>query len=432
MAPKSNSREPRRPDRGARDPGGGPPIAVEIHALAAGGDAVGRDDGGRAVFVAGAAPGELVQVRLRETHARWARGDLAGVTRASPSRVLPPCPLFASRACGGCQWQHVDDATQQAQKQQIVAGALRKLVAAGMELRPFAAPVAPYGWRRRARFAVHLDQVGMGDARGPRALIGFHEPRGHDVCDVPACPQLDPALEAVLVAVRAANLVRGDGELHAIIGAGTEGTLRAHVVIDAPCDEAAAAGLVGQAGIAGVAWRGGSAGAPAIEIEPGLFARGDGFAQASRAGNDALRAFVRAALAAQRGERVLELYAGAGNFTRDALDAGALVVATDIADSGASQFVVGAADAVTRDLVARGETFDAVLLDPPRTGARDVVTQLAALRPSRIVYVSCDPATFARDAEHLVAAGYAPRWAQALDLMPQTSHVELVARFERT
>jgi len=85
-----------------------------------------------------------------------------------------------------------------------------------------------------------------------------------------------------------------------------------------------------------------------------------------------------------------------------------------------------------RDLVARRARFDAVVLDPPRTGARDVVSQLAALGPSRVVYVSCDPATFARDAEHLASAGLAPRWAQALDLMPQTAHVELVARFERT
>jgi 23S rRNA (uracil1939-C5)-methyltransferase len=427
----------------------GPPIAVEIHALAAGGDAVGRDGDGRAVFVAGAAPGERVQVRLREAHARWARGELVGIERAAPSRVTPPCPLFAARACGGCQWQHVDDATQQAQKQAIVAGALRKLVAAGLELRPLLAPVPPYRWRRRARFAAH---------HGAPPIIGFHEPRGHDVCDVPACPQLDPALEAVLVAIRAASVVQGDGEIHAIVGAGDAPS--AHVVIDAPCDGAAAAKLVGQAGIAGVAWRTSSAGAPAIEVEPGLFARGDGFAQASRAGNDALRALVREALAAQPDQRVLELYAGGGNFTRDLVAAGAVVTATDLVDTRppspsptpspdarvpwpspspdarvpapGPRFLVGAADAVTRDLVARGEHFDAILLDPPRTGAPDVVRQLAAFQPARIVYVSCDPATFARDAEHLVAAGYTPRWAQPLDVMPQTAHVELVARFDRT
>lgn len=400
--------------------------------MAAGGDAVGRDANGRAVFVAGAAPGELVQVRLRETHARWARGELVAVTRASPARVEPPCPLFASRACGGCQWQHVDDATQQAQKHHIVAGALRKLVAAGMVLRPLLAPVPPYRWRRRARFSVHLDGSGLADIYGPRAVIGFHEPRGHDVCDVPVCPQLEPALEAVLVAIRAGNVVEGDGEVHAVVGEGGG----AHVVIDAPCDARAAAALVGQAGIAGVAWRDGADGVPAIEVEPGVFVRGDGFAQASRAGNDALRALVREAMAVRAGERVLELYAGGGNFTRDLRAAGASVLATDEhepagAAAGAS-FIAGLAHDVVRGLVARRERFDAVLLDPPRTGAKDVVAQLAALEPQRVVYVSCDPATFARDAEHLANGGLVPRWAQALDLMPQTSHVELAAVFERT
>ncbi|MBZ0237526.1 MAG: class I SAM-dependent RNA methyltransferase, partial [Deltaproteobacteria bacterium] len=191
--------------------------------------------------------------------------------------------------------------------------------------------------------------------------------------------------------------------------------------------------------------------ASTIELEPGLPARGDTFAQASRAGNDALRALVREAVSPRSGERVLELYAGSGNFTRDLLAAGAQVtasdshpppvlrlplaslgVAQDERGSGAARFLVGGAAAVTRDLVGRGDRFDAVLLDPPRTGARDVVGELAAFGPARVVYVSCDPATFARDAEHLVASGFAPRWAQALDLMPQTAHVELVARFDRT
>lgn len=395
----------------------GPPIAVEIHALAAGGDAVGRDEGGRAVFVAGAVPGEHVQVRLRETHARWARGELVSVMRPVAARVEPPCPLFASRACGGCQWQHVHDAVQHAQKLAIVTGALRKLVAAGLTLRPLLAPVAPYRWRRRARFAVQ------------GTVIGFHAPRDRGICDVPACLQLEPALEAVLQAIRAADAVDGDGEIHAIVGA--DG---AHVVFDVACDAARAAALAGQAGIAGVAWREGAAGAPTVEIEPGLAARGDDFAQASRAGNDALRALVREAMAATPGERVLELYAGGGNFTRDLAAAGASVVASDerAPANAPSGFIAGNAATVVRDLVARRARFDGVLLDPPRTGAKDVVTQLAALGPARVVYVSCDPATLARDAEHLAAAGLAPRWAQPLDLMPQTAHVELVARFERT
>ena len=390
-------------------------IRVRIHALAAGGDGVGKDDDGRAVFVPGAAPGEVVSVRLHEVHARWARGELVTIDERSAGRVEPRCPLFAARRCGGCQWQHVDEATQRAAKQAVLAGALRNLVAAGLELRPLLAPVAPFGWRRRARWTVF------------RGALGFHAPRGHHVCDVSACPQLEPALEAVLTAVRVAEVVRGDGEIHAVVGDGG-----AHVVFEVACDPAVA-GLVGQAGITGVVWPGGRAGADAVAIEPGLAARGDDFAQASLAGNDALRALVVEAMAATAGERVLELYAGGGNFSRDLLARGVELTASDerAPPSPPRTFVAGTALDVVADLVRRGVRFDSVLLDPPRTGARGVVERLAALQPARVVYVSCDPATFARDAAHLASAGLRPEWAQGLDLMPQTAHVELVARFDR-
>ncbi len=410
----------------ARGPAGAPErVGVRIDALAAGGDGVGRDPAGRAVFVARTAPGDQVVARVVEPHARWARAELVELTTPGPGRVEPPCPRFADATCGGCQWQHVDRAGQEAAKQALVAGALRRLVARGLALRPLVAPVAPWGWRRRARWT----------ARG--GAVGHHAPRGHAVCDLEACPQLEPALEAVLAAVRAAGALRGDGLVHAAVGAG------AHVVLDAPCDPVRARALVGRAGIAGVTWRApggeaGHAGAPAIELEPGLQARGDDFAQASRAGNDALRAVVAEAVAPlRRGLRVLELHAGSGNFTRDLVAAGAAVTASDgraplAPPAGlAGELLLGDDAAVVGRLAAAGARFDLVLLDPPRTGARAAVAALPALGPDRVVYVSCDPATLARDGELLAAAGLAPRWAQALDLMPQTAHVEVVACFER-
>ncbi|MBK7072509.1 MAG: class I SAM-dependent RNA methyltransferase [Myxococcales bacterium] len=396
-------------------------VEVTIHALAAGGDGVGKDPDGRTVFVAAAAPGDRVSVRVTERHARWARGELVRLDAPGPGRIAPACPKFAARTCGGCDWAHVDLATQRAQKHAIVAGQVRRLVAAGATLAPLACPEDDWGWRRRARFAV------VGGA------VGFHAPRSHRVTDVDACPQLTPALAAALAAVRAARaaVFAGDGELHLVAGA--EGV---HAVIAAPAHADGARRLVGQGGIVGVAWPDGAAGVDAVTIDGGLRARADGFAQAGAAGNLALRAAVVAAAAIAPRERVLELYAGGGNFTRDLIAAGGQVTATDVVaprhpGALAAQFVVGPAAGVVPALLAAEQRFDVVVLDPPRTGAKDVIDLIAATGARRVVYVSCDPATFARDGERLLAGGFAAGAIAPFDLMPQTAHVELVATFTR-
>lgn len=401
--------------------GGGEEVELTITGLAAGGDAIGRDGAGRAVFIAGAVPGEVVRAKVVEVHARWARAELMAIVTAVPARVTPACKLFADGACGGCAWQHVAIEAQREAKQALLAGALRRLIAGGLELRPLAAPVADLGWRWRARWTA------LGGA------VGYHRPRGHDVVDVDACPQLTPGLAAVLAAVRAmraTGAITGDGEIHAVAGPGG-----AHVVIEARATRAVEA-LLGQADLRGVVWSDGAVGADAVELEPGLWVRGNGFAQASAAGNAALVALVAEAAGAKAGERVLELHAGAGNFTRGLVAAGARVIAVDehapprLPTDGRDLRVASVA-LIVAGMVKVGDPVDVVVLDPPRTGAREIMDGIAALKPRRVVYVACDPATFARDADHLVAAGYVPRWAQGLDLMPQTAHVELVAVFAK-
>jgi 23S rRNA (uracil1939-C5)-methyltransferase len=393
-------------------------VEVEVTALAAGGDAVGRDAGGRVTFVAGAAPGDRVRVRIVETHKRFARGELVEVLAPSPARVAAPCPLAAARTCGGCPWMHVSAEAQLAAKQELAAGALRKLVARGLELLPPLAPVPPLRWRRRARFHI-----------APGA-IGLDAPRSRRVTDVAACLQLDARLEAALGEVRAAlGAVSYTARCDLHLALGHRGEV--HVVVDAPVPAEVADGLVGRAGIAGVVVPGHVAGAAAIEVEPGLVAPADAFAQASEAGNRALIDEVVAATRPGPGLRVLELFAGSGNFTRPLIAAGAEVIANDVRrpDQPVSQFLVGRAEEVVRRLA--GERFDAVLLDPPRTGAREAVTALATLTAPRVIYVACDAATLARDLEILDAAGWAPRRARVLDLMPQTAHLEIVAVSER-
>jgi 23S rRNA (uracil1939-C5)-methyltransferase len=318
--------------------------------------------------------------------------------------VAPVCP-HVERRCGGCQWQQVARSAQLAAKQAIVAGALRKL--AGVHIHPIGDPAPALGWRRRARFHVE------------RGRAGLYELGSHRVLPIDHCPQLEPALDAAYAVVAAAT--PPDGELALAIAhdgriaVATERTWRG------------AARLVGRAGIAGVLAGDVAHGDVTLEIEPGLWAGPRDFAQASAAGNGALIAQVRAALGPGPG-RLLELYAGAGNFTRGFAADGWDVTASDVALPARPPpgFHVGAA----HDILARlAGPWDAIALDPPRTGAADAIDGILRAAPRTIVYVSCDPATLARDAAQLT--GYRATDAWPLDVMPHTAHIEVVMRLER-
>jgi 23S rRNA (uracil1939-C5)-methyltransferase len=383
------------------------PLSIPITALAAGGDGVGRDADGRVTFVARTAPGDRVHARVVRATSSWAQAELVEVEVRGPARVEPVCPHVA-RGCGGCAWQHIGRPAQLAAKQALVDGALRKL--AGLRVHPIADPAPALGWRRRARFHVSHGRTGLYELGG-RHLVALDH-----------CPQLEPALDAAYAEVCAA--APPDGELALLI---------AHDRRIAIASEEAwpgAARLIGRAGIAGVVAGGVAHGDAVLEIEPGLWGGPWDFAQASAAGNAALIAAVRAALGPGPG-RLLELYAGAGNFTRGFAADGWDVIASDAARPPRPP--PGFATAPARDALARlPGPWDAIALDPPRTGAADAIEGILRAAPRRIVYVSCDPATLARDAAQLTAAGsYAATDAWPLDVMPQTAHVEVVMRLQR-
>jgi len=354
-------------------------VELEVTALAAGGDGVARDDEGRVTFVPRTAPGDRAFVKLVEQKKRFARGELVRLVRPSPDRVEPPCPHFLA-GCGGCQWQHVARPAQLAAKQAIVEGALRKLP--GLVVETIADPAPPYGWRRRARFHVAGGKVG---------LFAYATNR---VIPIDHCPQLEPALDEALGAAIAKR--PPDGELTLLLGhTGDVATSLDNRV---------------------------------IEIEPDLFGDAHSFAQASAAGNARLIELSRRALGAGPGT-LLELFAGSGNLTRAFVADGWDVLASDVAAPimpiAGARFEIGSAQEVSRR--AKGP-FDAIVLDPPRTGAIETIDHIVRHKPRVIVYVSCDPATLARDAEELVAAGYRAERAWPVDMMPQTSHVEVVMK----
>jgi 23S rRNA (uracil1939-C5)-methyltransferase len=406
----------------------GPEITVEVDALAPGGDAVGRQRDpsgaataadGRATFVPLAAPGERVRARVVRVKDRVAWAELVGVERPGPDRVSPACPLFG--ACGGCQWQHVTIEAQRAAKKAIVARALGPDVALGEVV----AASAPLGYRDRAKLAV-----------GKGGTLGFRGRRSHDVVDVPACPLFGPELARTLPALRAlAGGLPAETEVEAQAGAEgvhvnvshTDATGAGHAKRE--IDRLNAAGIVGLS-IAGKPTLGAAAVNASEEGGAPLPIPAGGFAQVGRVANAALVAAVMKAVGAAPGV-VLELYAGSGNFTRHLARVVAAVHASD-ADPAAVERGRRAVPAAAWSLRPLAVDADTVVLDPPREGA-DRANLDAALRARRrVVYVSCDPQTLARDARRLQGAGFRLAVAVALDLMPQTFHVEVVATFDRT
>lgn len=407
-------------------------VIVEVDGLATGGDAVGRQrdpvgaetpSDGRATFVPLAAPGERVRVRIERQKGRVAWGELLAIERPSPARVTPPCPLFGT--CGGCQWQHVELEAQREAKRAIVARAL------AVELPAVRVAGPAFGYRDRAKWA-----VGKGGA------LGFRARRAHDVVDQmvdgkAVCLLPGAELARAYPALRAmARGLASDVEVEA--QAGAEGVHVNLVRADATSagharrevDRLAAAGIVGLS-IAGKSlW-----GREDVDVaEPGsapLRVPAGGFAQVGRSANAALVAAVLEAVGDAPGV-IVELYAGSGNFTRHLVARWPGQVHANDGDPAA--VARGRANVPTAGWTPRlpSVAADTVLLDPPREGADRPHLDLAARAGRRIVYVSCDPHTLGRDARQLATAGFRLTGALALDLMPQTFHVEVVTTFDRS
>jgi 23S rRNA (uracil1939-C5)-methyltransferase len=410
-------------------------VALEIAALGSGPDGVARHEG-RVVFVPGVAPGDRIRARLVEERGTFARARVSHRCAPGPAYRDPPCPWI--EACGGCPWQQVAYPAQLAAKERNVYEALTR-IGRITPARPLPMRAAPDEWRYRRRMRLHV---------GPRGAIGSRRARSHEHVEIGDCLIADATLTAVLPVVRDVVrrlrtrietielLANGGGKV--VVSAAASASFAA---ADAPLVEAllAAHGEIAGVHLAGHDWQR-TWGDPTVRVAPDaavtLSQRPGSFSQVNPAANQLLVASV--VELARPATRVLDLFCGAGNLSLPLARTGSVVIgvdtsATAIADAQTSAARAGLDGArfealpVLRFLRQQGlGGADLVVLDPPRAGAAEEIGQLARLRPRRIVYVSCDAATLARDASVLVAAGYTIDRVQPLDLFPQTPHVETV------
>lgn len=404
-------------------------VEMTLDGFAHGGAAVGRLPDGRACFVAYGIPGERVRVRITEDRRRWARAALVEIIEPSPDRVTPPCPLFGPGRCGGCTLQHIAPRRQAELLGTVIADQLRRIGHLDVPgdgtvevLRPN--PADGLGYRNRARFAV---------TNGGR--LAFRKARSHTPIVIDDCPLLVAPARDVLA--RHASGWHGASEVQLQVG--TDG--RAAVAV-ATAGRPAPPPTDLPSVVSGRNQPTRRQGDPRVHhVVAGrrFVADAASFFQASVPAAELLVDRVRSWAGVSSGATVVDCYAGVGLFSAFLAADGAQVTAIEasaVACADARVNCQGLAVTVRNADLASPPTIDhpvdAVVLDPPRRGAGDeVVRWIARLAASVVVYVSCDPATFARDAATFVDCGYRLTRIVGVDQFTHTGRVELVAAFEQ-
>lgn len=428
-------------------------VRATVDTLAHDGRGVAHVDG-KATFIEGALPGEEVLFTYVTQRKRYDEGVMTEVIAASPERVTPQCAHFG--VCGGCSLQHLRADAQIHIKQRILLDNLRHLAQLAPEevLPPLTGP--HWGYRRRARLGAKFVE------KKQAMLVGFREKRSAYLADLQRCEVLHPAVGQRLLALR--ELLRGLDAYNRIpqieVAAGDTAVALVFRHLDpmSERDLAALRAFGERHGFYIYLQPGGPDTAAPLwpedarlryrlaEFDVELEFRPTDFTQVNGDINGAMVRRALDLLDLQGHERVLDLFCGLGNFTLPIARGAGSVVGVE-GDAGlvararhnAHHNGITNAEFHAADLDAAGaqwpwaaRPFDKILLDPPRTGALEVVRRIGALGARRVVYVSCNPATFARDAAELVHVhGYRLRRAGVMDMFPHTTHVECIALFER-
>lgn len=434
------------------------PVTVRIERMGTGSEAVGHLPSGKTVFVEGAAPGELVEVAVREEKSSFARAELLQIAEPSDFRVIPECGCGA--ACGGCPWRHLSYEAQLAAKTDNVRQALIRNAhfdkEAAYELVADCLPSKrQLGYRNKLELNVRNDPDGLS--------LGFHREGSHDLFVPATCPVAVKAIQKAPKSIRGAlRFIQGSDDL-GIFRVGVRSSVRTHSteialwtkpgafprgpvaktlrsalkttsIVRVLADPGKARSIKGVEVLDGKGfWEEDLAGARFMTSAPSFF-------QVNTAQAERLIAEVIDGLGGVKNMLAADLYSGGGTFSIPLAKAGADVIAVESAGSSVRDLrrnadenhvdidVIGG-DAA-RELPRLGG-LDALVVDPPRSGlAASVVGDIAKAAPKRVAYVSCNPQTWARDVARFDDEGYRLVRVTPVDLFPQTSHVEVVSIFE--
>jgi 23S rRNA (uracil1939-C5)-methyltransferase len=413
------------------------PLILRPTSPAHGGTTVAREDGqkgGKVWLVSYALPGEVVEAEPRGRRGGVAVAAATRVLEPSPDRVSAPCPHFGT--CGGCQLQHAAYALQLEMKRRVVEEAWSRARVRLPPDTPVLGMDDPWRYRIRGEFEA------VAEAEGWR--FGFHRMRSHEVLPIDTCPIHDARIEAALPAfTQAANDLRLTGVQNLLLTVEPTGR-----------------GLLWRLRVSRRDWPREAFAARVAELLPAVTllddamslelwdmtfrVRSDTFVQTNYRQMLVLYQAAAEMLDAQAGERILDLYAGIGTISAAVARSGAAVTAVEEnphavqlgrlnarINASAVSYLPGKVEDVLRGV--RVGQHEAVILDPPRAGCEPAATaELIRLGAPRLVYVSCEPSTHARDVATLVRGGYRVRRAAIVDMFPQTYHVETIALLERS